>query len=108
MNERISGPFIATINAVLKDGKHSDIIAIAVVEDEHEGELWFGQNKPEDGTQVDYVLHNIEAVFAAPDLLEGCYLGLSIARWAATINNGPTETKQDIKRLEEIIAEAEK
>ena len=72
MSESKQGPFIATLNAVLVDKKHDDIVAIAVVANEEEGELWFGANKPEDGTQVDYVLHEIETMFAAPALLEAC------------------------------------
>jgi len=71
------GPFIATLNAVLVDGRYDDILAIAVVANEEEGELWFGANKPDDGTQVDYVLHDIETMFAAPALLEACKLALA-------------------------------
>jgi len=63
------GKLIATLNSVYDDGSFAEIIAIAVVEDEQEGELWFCENKPVDGTHVDYVLHKVSEVFAAHDLL---------------------------------------
>ena len=63
---------IATLSAALVGGGYDDIIAIGIVANEEEGEFWFCNNKPTDGTQVDYVLHNISEVFAAPDLLAAC------------------------------------
>lgn len=69
---------IATLNAVLMDGGKDDIIAITVVENEHEGELWFNENKPDNGTQVDYALHSISEVFAAPGLLDACKMMLRL------------------------------
>lgn len=61
-SEHTNGKLIATLNTVYADGSFAEIIAIGVVKDEHEGEIWFGVNKTDDGTQVDYVLHQISEV----------------------------------------------
>lgn len=90
---------IATLNAVLVDGGKDDIVAIGLVKDEYEGELWFGENKPDDGTQVDYVLHNISEVFAAPDLLAACEIAI------LTLTHEPINP-EDIEFIAQAIAKA--
>ena len=107
MSESKQGPFIATLNAVLVDKKHDDIVAIAVVANEEEGELWFGANKPEDGTQVDYVLHEIETMFAAPALLKVCkrakaYLASLPGKYAIESRHLQAEVKAAIFLAEKV------
>jgi len=73
------GKLIAMLNSVYDDGGFAEIIAIAVVKDDVEGELWFCENKPDDGTHVDYTLHKISEVFAASDLLAACKAAINAA-----------------------------
>ena len=58
--------YLAILNAVLVDGGKDDIIAAELVENEHEGELWFGMIKPDDGTQVDYTLWSLVEILNRP------------------------------------------
>ena len=76
---------IARLSAALVGGGYDDIIAIGLVANEEEGEFWFCNNKPTDGTQVDYVLHNIPEVFAASDLLAACKSVCSRCRHLETV-----------------------
>lgn len=48
--------YLALLNTVYTDGKVAEIIAAGLVENKEEGEFWFNNNKPDDGTQVDYTL----------------------------------------------------
>jgi hypothetical protein len=64
--------YLALISATQKDGTVSEIIAGSEVDSPEAGELWFGENKPEDGTQVDYILIDWSLNKAAPFLLEVC------------------------------------
>ena len=94
---------IATLNSVYDDGSFAEITAIAIVKDEHEGELWFCESKPDDGTQVDYVLHKVSEVFAASNLVAA----IEELIFAAEVYDASEEpTTEDINRLHYSIAKA--
>ena len=61
--------YLAMLNSVYTDGSVAEIIAASLVENLEEGELWFGAEKPDDGTQVDYTLHKLTDVLARAPLV---------------------------------------
>ena len=51
--------YLAMLNTVYEDGEVAEIIAAEFVKDPEEGEFFFCNNKPDDGTQVDYTLYKL-------------------------------------------------
>ncbi len=70
--------YVAILHAVYPDGGYAEIIAAELVESQEAGELFYHDNKPDDGTQVDYTFHSLQGVIlnaaAAPKLLAACKL----------------------------------
>jgi len=51
--------YLVMLNSIYENGSIAEIIAVNIVDSLEEGELWFCNNKPEDGTEVDYTLHKL-------------------------------------------------
>jgi len=63
--------YLAMLNTVLEGGGCGDVIVAKLVDDLEDGEAFCCENRPDDGTQVDYTLYKLTDILKA-DLLEAC------------------------------------
>lgn len=64
--------WLALLSAAQVDGHINEIIAGSEVDDPEDGQLWWSENAPDDGTEVDYILIDWGLYKAAPKLLSAC------------------------------------
>jgi len=51
--------YLVMLNTIYENGEVAEIISCGFVTSLEEGEFWFCNNKPDDGTQVDYTIYSL-------------------------------------------------